>query len=54
MITFALLRFPLVTCVPHTVHELVTDIILNIMSEEELMLTLLHIDYSNFFVKRYV
>ena len=28
---------------PHTVNELVTDIILNITSQEDLMLTLLHI-----------
>ena len=43
MITFKFLRFPFVVCVPHTVNELVTDIILNIASQEELMLTLLHI-----------
>ena len=30
-------------CVPYTVNELVTDIILNITSQEDLMLTLLHI-----------
>ena len=43
MITFKFLRFPLVVCIPHTVNELVTDIILNITSQEHLMLTLLHI-----------
>ena len=44
MITFKFLRFPFVMCVPHTVNELVTDIILNITSrQEDLMLTLLHI-----------
>ena len=43
MITFKFLRFPFVVCVPHTVNELVTDIILNITSQEDLMLTLLHI-----------
>ena len=37
------MRFPFVVCVPHTVNELVTDIILNITSQEDLMLTLLHI-----------
>ena len=40
MITFKLLRFPFVVCIPHTVNELVTDIILNITSHEYLMLTL--------------
>ena len=40
MITFKFLRFPFVVCVPHTVNELVTDIILNITSQEDLMLTL--------------
>ena len=35
--------FLFVVCVPHTVNELVTDIILNITSQEDLMLTLLHI-----------
>ena len=39
MITFKFLRFTLVVCV----NELVTDIILNITSQEDLMLTLLHI-----------
>ena len=43
MITFKFLRFPLVVCIPYTVNELVTDIILNITSQEDLMLTLLHI-----------
>ena len=44
MITFKFLRFPFVVCVPHTVNELVTDIILNITSQEDLILTLiLHI-----------
>ena len=43
MITSKFLRFPFVVCVPHTVNELVTDIILNITSQEDLMLTLLHI-----------
>ena len=43
MITFKFLRFPFVVCVPHTVIELVTDIILNITSQEDFMLTLLHI-----------
>ena len=41
--TFKFLRFPFVVFVPHTVNELVTDIILNITSQEDLMLTLLHI-----------
>ena len=35
-------------CVPHTVNELVTDTILNITSQGNLMLTLLHIG-SRFF-----
>ena len=43
MITFKFLRFPFVVCIPHTVNELVTDIILHIKSQEHLMLTLLHI-----------
>ena len=43
MITFKFLRFSFVVCVPHTINELVTDIILNILSQEDLMLTLLHI-----------
>ena len=43
MITFKFLRFPFVVCVPHTIIERVTDIILNITSQEDLMLTLLHI-----------
>ena len=43
MITFKFLRFPFVVCVPHTVIEVVTDTILNITSQEDLMLTLLHI-----------
>ena len=42
MITFKFMRFPFVVRVPHTVIELVTDIILNITSQEDLMLTLLH------------
>ena len=42
MVTFKVLRFPFEVCVPHTVNELVTDIILNITSQEDLMLTLLH------------
>ena len=40
MITFKFLRFPFVLCVPHTVIERVTDIILNITIHEDLMLTL--------------
>ena len=43
MITFKFSRISFVVCIPHTVNELVTDIILNIMSQEHLMLTLLHI-----------
>ena len=43
MITLKFLRFPCVLCVPHTVNEIVTDIILNITSQADLMLTLLHI-----------
>ena len=43
MITFKILRFPFVVCVPHTVHEFITDIILNITSQEDLILTVLHI-----------
>ena len=43
MITFKFLRFLFVVCVPHTVIELVTDIILNITSKGDLILTLLHI-----------
>ena len=43
MITFKFLKFPFVVCVPHTVNELITDIILNITSHEHLMLTLLPI-----------
>ena len=43
MITFKFLRFPFVVCIPHTVNELVTDKILNITSQEHLMLTLLHV-----------
>ena len=42
MITFKFLRFPFVVCVPYTVNELVTDIILNITSQEDLK-SLLHI-----------
>ena len=42
MINFKFLRFPFVVCVPHTVNERVIDIILNITSQEDLMLTLLH------------
>ena len=44
MITFKFLRFPLIVCIPHRVNELVIDIIINITSQEHLMLTLLHID----------
>ena len=43
MITVKILRFPFVVCVSHTVNELVTDIILIITSQEDLLLTLLHI-----------
>ena len=43
MITFKFLRFPFEVCIPHTVNELVTDIILNNTSQEHLMMTLLHI-----------
>ena len=43
MITIKFLRFPFVVWIPHTVNELVTDIILNITSQGDLMLTLLHI-----------
>ena len=43
MITFKFLRFPFVVCIPHTVNELVTDIILNNTGQEDLMLTLLYI-----------
>ena len=43
MITFKFVRFTLVVCVSHTVNVLVTDIILNIKSQEHLILTLLHI-----------
>ena len=43
MITFKILRFPFEVCVPHTENELVTDIILNITRQEDLILTLLHI-----------
>ena len=43
MITFKYLRFHFVVCVTRTVNELATDIILNITSPEELMLTLLYI-----------
>ena len=43
MITFKFMRFPFVVSIPHTVNEFVTDIILNITSQEHLMLTLLHI-----------
>ena len=50
MITFKFLRFPFVVSIPHTVNELVTDKILNITSQEHLMLTLLHIGLA----KRYV
>ena len=35
--------FEVPICIPHTVNELVTDIIPNITSQEHLMLTLLHI-----------
>ena len=41
MITFKFLRFPFVVCILHTVNEPVADIILNITSQENLMLTLL-------------
>ena len=41
--TFKFLKFPFVVCIPHTVNELATDIILNITNQEHLMLTLLHI-----------
>ena len=37
------MRFRFVVCIPHTVNELVTDIILNITSQEHMMLTSLHI-----------
>ena len=46
MITFRFWGFPFVVCVPHTVHfvnDIVTDIILNITSQEHLIFTLLHI-----------
>ena len=45
MITFQLMGFAFVVCIPYTVNELVSDIILNITSQEHLMLTLhvLHI-----------
>ena len=45
-----------VVCIPNTVNELVTDIILHITSQEHLMLTLLHITskFSNSLAKRYV
>ena len=43
MITFTFLGFPFVECVPYTVNEVVSDIILNITSQEHLMFTLLHI-----------
>ena len=43
MITFKFLRCPFVVFVLHTVNEHVTDIILNNTSQEDLMLTLLHI-----------
>ena len=42
------LRFPFVVCVPHTVNEIVTDIILNITSQGDLMLTLLRIGLKLF------
>ena len=43
MITFKFVRFTLVVCASHTANVLVTDIILNITSQEHLILTLLHI-----------
>ena len=42
------MRFPFVVRVPHTVNEFVTDIILNITSQEDLTLTLLHIGSRSF------
>ena len=42
IVTFRFLRFPFVVYIPHTVNWLVTDIILNITSQEHLMFTLLH------------
>ena len=43
MITFKFVRFTFVVYVSHTVNVLVTDIILNIPSQEYLIFTLLHI-----------
>ena len=43
MITFKFLRSSLVVSIPHTINWLVIDIILNITSQEHLMLTLIHI-----------
>ena len=43
MITFKFLRFTCVVYVFHTVIVFVTDIILNITSQEHLIFTLLHI-----------
>ena len=37
------MRFPFVVSITHAVNELVTDIILNITSQEHLMLTLFYI-----------
>ena len=43
MITFMFLRFQFVVYVPHTANKLVTDLILNITSQEYLIFTSLHI-----------
>ena len=43
MINFKFLRFTLVVYVSHKVNVLVTDIILNIMSQEHLIFASLHI-----------
>ena len=43
MINFKFVRFSLVVYVSHKVSVLVTDIILNIMSQEHLIFTSLHI-----------
>ena len=43
MITFMFVRLTFAVCVSHTVNVLVTDIILNITSQEHLIFTLLHI-----------
>ena len=43
MITFKIVRFTLVVYIFHTVNVLVTDIILNITSQEHLTFTLVHI-----------